>query len=446
MRHEHRTIIPEMVRQESTSLRKFSRNHQEPRMTKILSSSFVHKERAPRSIGSLASVSTLLHPALLAHRNPRRVVIITTAIPSEACDGDAALYIQEALKHNAIEKIYVILVGVDNRKGFKGCLSMENRRVGSYWISLDDFELGAVHKILRVAMKAQGDNADMGEVVEGYDIDGIEKSPISILFVDASITSRLSPDVVVSWYNKLLPPKGKSHHSHPMMIVELVGPDSSSFTARYRYALAERLASDPEKSVTAKMTDFEAVLSTGSGDVRNYVTVFQALSTEAYWHRNEAEWSLTMREKLQADSRGGEHIFEYLDSAMMSLFEYPSKHSEVEYCRRNPTYDACKIGGSGFDPQKPNIKLDQLTVRKSLQGENAGRGVFTLVDIRKQSYIGAENRDFVLCRWKCNKIILDFADETDQEVEKISYVNRHKSLYSYFHGYGYADNTWVSVE
>jgi hypothetical protein len=85
----------------------------------------------------------------------------------------------------------------------------------------------------------------------------------------------------------------------------------------------------------------------------------------------------------------GEPPFVYFDGATMVSYQYPTKNSEVVFCRRQPMPDGCEVG-HGFDLDRVNIPIDALEVKKSTLGENVGRGVFATMDIPKLSYVGLE--------------------------------------------------------
>lgn len=50
----------------------------------------------------------------------------------------------------------------------------------------------------------------------------------------------------------------------------------------------------------------------------------------------------------------GSSPFLYFDSSTMQSYLYPSRGSEVVFCRRNPTPDECE-NDHGFDPETPNL-------------------------------------------------------------------------------------------
>lgn len=74
----------------------------------------------------------------------------------------------------------------------------------------------------------------------------------------------------------------------------------------------------------------------------------------------------------------------------MESYQVPNRAMETVFCRRQPTPEACLVGESDFDPAVPNIPVTSFEVKKSGSGEDAGRGVYTKVDIPEYAYLSAE--------------------------------------------------------
>jgi hypothetical protein len=75
----------------------------------------------------------------------------------------------------------------------------------------------------------------------------------------------------------------------------------------------------------------------------------------------------------------------------MLSYQHPDIASATVFFRRDPAPKGCGEGPRGYDPEIENIPLSSLKVSKSHVGENAGRGVFSLVDIPVNSYIALES-------------------------------------------------------
>jgi hypothetical protein len=84
-------------------------------------------------------------------------------------------------------------------------------------------------------------------------------------------------------------------------------------------------------------------------------------------------------------TRDGTLSLLHFDSAVMQGYKYPSRASEVVFCRGNPENIYCR-NGHGFDPERPNYE-GALKVAPSTLGENAGRGVFATIALPMHSYL-----------------------------------------------------------
>ena len=175
------------------------------------------------------------------------------------------------------------------------------------------------------------------------------------------------------------------------------------------------------------------------------MVALESLSLVADWFSSEAKTNRKIQQRLvEATDRDDDFVLQYFDSATMMQYEYPSKASEVVYCRqqqRKPR--GClrdQDGGRGFNLEWPNSKLSDLDVRHSTVGENAGRGVFAAVDIPARSYIGLESSDRVFFDPDTHELATTLYFES-----KLFADSAHAVLYSYMYGYGYQSSAWVSV-
>jgi hypothetical protein len=83
-------------------------------------------------------------------------------------------------------------------------------------------------------------------------------------------------------------------------------------------------------------------------------------------------------------------------------------------------------------------------VGKSQVGENAGRGVFTTVDIPARSYIGVDSSShFLHFPWTTNKVV----DQLFEEWEDSSIYQQSDAqiLYLYSESYGFSGEPFVSA-
>jgi hypothetical protein len=119
-----------------------------------------------------------------------------------------------------------------------------------------------------------------------------------------------------------------------------------------------------------------------------FVSFKSAKSSNERWFSSETHFNVEMH-KRSIRRRDGQSSFEYFDGATMLSYQRPYKPSVAVFCRQTPTPEGC-YDAHGFDPEALNIPMSSLNVAKSLVGENAGRGVFTMVDVPEHSYIALE--------------------------------------------------------
>ena len=173
----------------------------------------------------------------------------------------------------------------------------------------------------------------------------------------------------------------------------------------------------------------------------NFAVAFKSGKTRARWRMTEANYNLEILRRIMLDENQDEknkyktkYPFEYFDSAAMLPIQYPPRWSEDVYCLNDPHVSGpCQ--DVLFDPSIPNIPYGSLIVQKSKVGENAGRGVFTTVDVSGEAYIGLDGSPYpVRCDWKTWKII-----ET-MDVNSIIYDNADVSIAAvYLESYGFMD-------
>ena len=162
---------------------------------------------------------------------------------------------------------------------------------------------------------------------------------------------------------------------------------------------------------------------------------FKSFETRAFWFANEADIELRIRKRIIPTEDGKSSLFHF-DGATMMSYLYPSRPSELVFCRRDPVPAGCN-GGRGFELDRLTIPLSSLEVKASNLGEQAGRGVFATMDIPENSYIGLD------------KLVHTFymSPSTYDVVTKMR--QHYGSLYSkavdtYSHSYGQFTNYHVS--
>jgi hypothetical protein len=163
----------------------------------------------------------------------------------------------------------------------------------------------------------------------------------------------------------------------------------------------------------------------------NVAVAFKSLDGMAYWRMNEAHYNMAMNEHLTEDSLDDLLVF---DSAAMLQLQYPPSHSSWYYCGGYKNSNDCDF--HGYDPEYPNIPLTDLYVSKSKAGDNAGRGVFTKVDIPASSNIALEaTTQSIHYEWKTTELHRNMVEEVEQYAQ-----DKGKIVFLYAEAYGYASN------
>lgn len=196
-----------------------------------------------------------------------------------------------------------------------------------------------------------------------------------------------------------------------------------------------------------QVTNYDWTTSTGKR--YHYAIAFTKRSAYAHWHLNPADFAYRIRQR-QSQSQSNQpqpsmttstlpltHPPQWIafDSAAMSTLRFPTKHTELYFCRYMPQECADDIG---VNPNVNNIPRSQLVVKRSGAGEHAGRGVYTLVDIEPYSYIDLESSSHpVRLAWKGTEILWRLMENNPL------YEMKGEVLFHYIEGYGFADEPWV---
>lgn len=137
-------------------------------------------------------------------------------------------------------------------------------------------------------------------------------------------------------------------------------------------------------------------------------------------------------------SRSGKTLLKHFDGPTMLTYQMPSKAVETVYCRRDDSPWEC-VEYSGFDSEMMDINKSSLEVKKSLQGEYAGRGLFAATDIRAFSHLPLEDavRAFHVgpLTWKVAEGLFDWIQEQDGVAGELG--NELAAFYTFVEGYGY---------
>lgn len=165
---------------------------------------------------------------------------------------------------------------------------------------------------------------------------------------------------------------------------------------------------------------------------------FKSYASRKRWYANAAEIDLAMQ-KRSVSTKSGKTALRYFDGATMVSYQAPSRTIENVFCRREPTPLGCDDDDFTFNPEHPNAPTSSMEVKSSGQGDNAGRGVFTKVDIGKDTYISAETASQSLRFYPSTyALIMELLEKCDEQAEAL------EVLEYYMHGYGFTSRRLVS--
>jgi hypothetical protein len=105
-----------------------------------------------------------------------------------------------------------------------------------------------------------------------------------------------------------------------------------------------------------------------------FVVAFNEPTSVSEWFSNSAEINLKIR-KRSMDALGGGSLFLHFDGATMESFRFPSKGSEVSFCRERHSSRDC-VAGRGLNSQGLNLSL--------ASSAREARNTFILHEVRNE--------------------------------------------------------------
>eukprot|EP00934_Nitzschia_sp_Nitz4_P004298 Nitzschia sp. Nitz4//scaffold42_size132992//58165//61027//NITZ4_003394-RA/size132992-augustus-gene-0.112-mRNA-1//-1//CDS//3329551703//4288//frame0 len=317
----------------------------------------------------------LVHPAMFAHDNPKRVAII---------GGGEGATLREVLKHKTVEK--VIMIEIDK------LMVDTSREFLPAWSDCSMLEGGTGSCFEDPRVEVYYEDAFAWFIDRFHEEGKITAEPFDIVIMDA-LDPQVQKDFVDALYDG-----GPFLKSLPNAIGE-----KGILVAQMGEAPLMQQPAE-EHSVNKNRVKFmRSLVDLGFQSIRDYeighggfespwqVTVsFKSLQTKGNWFADTALVDVKMRSRL-IPTKDGTTPLRYFDGATMKLYMFPSRTSEIVFCRGSePSKLAECQSGHGYNPQLPNVPTSDLEVRPSALGINAGRGLFTKRDIAKDSYIGLE--------------------------------------------------------
>jgi len=323
-----------------------------------------------RKSGDAAYHEALVHPGLFLHENPKRVAIV---------GGGEGATLREVLKHNTVEK--VVMIEIDEK------MVQLSRQYLPQWsdCSMLEGKLGSCFEDPRVELYCEDAFAWFIDRFSGDKVGSTE--PFDVIIMDA-----LDPQIQKGFVDALYD-GGPFLHSLPAAI-------ATNGILIAQVGEASKMKSPPEHiSLNRNRVNFIRTLSDlGFVSLRDYeeahggfespwqfLVAAKSFDTMGRWLSDSALVNYNIRKRTIATKYGESPLF-YFDGATMHSYAYPSKASEVVFCRRHGDLQNCKVG-HGFDQENESLPVSVIEVR-TLDNR---RGVFATRDIPQSSYIGLED-------------------------------------------------------
>ena len=325
-----------------------------------------------RKSGDASYHESLVHPAMFAHKNPRRVAIV---------GGGEGATLREVLKHNTVEK--VIMIDIDEQ------MVELSKKTLPFWSDCNQlmnstdscFDDSRVETYFLDAFKWFIDRFSEDSKIA-------EEERFDVIIMDA-LDPQIQKEFVDALYDggpflKSLPNALKENG----ILISQVGQANSIRDPSGEFSIDKN-----------RIKFIESLVSLGFPAIRDYeeshngfeaawqfVAAFKDFDNKGEWFADSSLVDLKIHQRGMITKSGGSP-FHFFDGVTMQSYRYPSKGSEVAFCRLRPQLEDCK-NGHGFDPELRDIPLTSLEVKTSSLGENVGRGVFAKERIPQNSYIG----------------------------------------------------------
>jgi hypothetical protein len=330
----------------------------------------------------------MIHPTLIAIEKPPQSI----AIHMHSSDN-IPLALNEIMKHTSIKNVTVV-IDDDEEEGTKHGCEIEiqkQQQQQQQQQQPDEDDDGDEHSVKIISCTTMNDLLNQEKKLTQVSSSSLD---VVILFPDLDDDDdnddeddddhQYTTNNIITYWHKHLSSKG--------VLVTYLGPTLSlshidTFGDVTTESFHESRYDHLKILIDAKferIIDYDIPL--GRSYPMNVGIAFKSHPSMAYWRLNEPLYNLLWAERTNeydADSNA-------FDGATMMTVLHPPKHSALSDCsdRDYDKYGTCDF--HGYDPQFSNVRLDQLYVAKSHIGDNAGRGVFTNVDIVKGTNVGLE--------------------------------------------------------
>lgn len=390
----------------------------------------------------------LIHPAMLTHPNPRRVLAV---INVKVSSDDMIAVVNQVFKHNTVQHVTVI----QHVGGNYGCNSHDT--AGSYYFDDDRVEIiqaDAVDWVARHFFQKELEEVEKYDVIilDSTSRRNTHKSTPMFSFSKGEVFAKAlgnaltSQGILVAHAGTMDKPRDAALDLNPKR------RERAAMTRALEY-LGELNVLESVKIYTQSSLRHSSLRHIGGGDGGGwtFMVAFRDYFTLTRWFANQAETDLQLEVRtiisttMTTTSDAIETTFRYFDGATMESYQYPSRIVEDVFCRThnlhnpNDTGSVLCVHGHGFDPNVPNAPIASFEVRPSLI-EGAGRGVFLKESVKQGSYIAIDHGvHSMLVMPSTNDLVTQMQNQTNSRNSGSG--GGHGDLWTpllfYMHGYGF---------
>jgi len=365
----------------------------------------------------------LVHPAMFAHYEPKRVAII---------GGGECATLREVLKHNTITNVKMIEIDEE--------MVEVSRKALPEWSDCSDIVGSA-------AWCGDDERADIyyedamawfnNRFSEESKIDSEEyrEDPFDILIMDALDPQDNVPFADVLYNNENFLRTLYNALSKDGIIVLQLGRAPTAKSP------AEDFSRDSRRDMLTKSLGkigFKSIHTyeeahCGFEEPWTYLIAMKDKENRALWYRTIAEKSYDIYERI-LKTESGEPALKFVDSITMNSYLLPTKGHETVYCRKDPMPDSCAI--SLKQKNVVDVPISNFEVKNSTIGEYGGRGVFTKIDIKKGTSLARDEQSVVVEILPYTLSVMEYLKEAvDSDDDEIFNID---DVLNYVYGYGWS--------
>lgn len=368
----------------------------------------------------------LVHPAMFAHPYPRRVAII---------GGGEAATLKEVLKHESVELVKMIEIDEDmvqtsreHLPEWSDCSDLIGSSGG--WCGDDERAEMMYEDAMAWFIDRFGDDkVDNGELKE---------DPFDILIMDALDPQDNVPFADVLYDNEaFLRTLYDALSDNGIIVLQLgMAPNLNSPAEEFSIDSRRDLLTQSMARIGFKSLHTYEEGACGFDAPWAFLVAMKDSSQRANWNRGVAELDYQVYARMK-ETHSGAPALKFFDSNTMQRYKIPNKSHETVFCRKNPVPESCNIFNARSN--RIDFPIENFEVKEATVGNNGGRGLFPMVDIKEGSTLGLwENLKYVRINSRSIELL-----------EWHNYYNPEFKLgrvLDYIYGYGWSANHGANSE